>query len=493
MNLRIFSTVIICWLMTSFQVTAQCPEFSFTTTDLGGGLYSFTLAQTNGSNGTLVNATWYFNDGTPNVQSSAMTVQHQFNTTGNYAVSISYTASYPIVLETGTTQHLCSYKWGAPAVQYTVAQCPKLVFLPFSNDCGEGEVSFQLAECNPTNAQLQHVVWTLGNGSTMTTNDLHLDYSYSVSNIYSVTAIATYILPNGQTCTIQAVKPNSDNPNPLGDYCAISSTAGHLQVPIIIFSGSIAFAAPNTTPIAGSASIVLNYAGSIPLNSTYTIYLDGSLLTSGTGIPVSGNVLATVNLPEGQHLIEINIVSPERNCTLHISKWIEVLPPPPPPCEECITFAPEIGKRYWISAWAKEELASQVTNYGDVAIQIEFIGSTAAPVVFQTSDDIIEGWQRIVGDFVIPSGTTSISLDLVNNNGTVAAYFDDIRVHPFNASMKSYVYDPVTFLLTAELDDNNFATFYEYDKEGQLIRIKKETERGVMTIQESQSSNPKKP
>ena len=81
---------------------------------------------------------------------------------------------------------------------------------------------------------------------------------------------------------------------------------------------------------------------------------------------------------------------------------------------------------------------------------------------------------------------------MVNESSSIAAYFDDVRIHPFNASMKSYVYDPETLWLTAELDDNNYATFYEYDKEGQLIRIKKETARGIMTIQESRSSNPKK-
>ncbi len=58
--------------------------------------------------------------------------------------------------------------------------------------------------------------------------------------------------------------------------------------------------------------------------------------------------------------------------------------------------------------------------------------------------------------------------------------------------MKSYVYDPVTLRLAAELDDNNYATFYQYDEEGKLIRIKKETERGVETIQESREAAYKK-
>jgi hypothetical protein len=34
--------------------------------------------------------------------------------------------------------------------------------------------------------------------------------------------------------------------------------------------------------------------------------------------------------------------------------------------------------------------------------------------------------------------------------------------------------------------------FYEYDQEGTLIRTKKETERGVVTITENRQSNPKK-
>jgi hypothetical protein len=58
--------------------------------------------------------------------------------------------------------------------------------------------------------------------------------------------------------------------------------------------------------------------------------------------------------------------------------------------------------------------------------------------------------------------------------------------------MKSYVYDPKTLRLVAELDDENYATFYEYDEEGVLVRVKRETERGIMTLREARQSNPKK-
>ena len=57
--------------------------------------------------------------------------------------------------------------------------------------------------------------------------------------------------------------------------------------------------------------------------------------------------------------------------------------------------------------------------------------------------------------------------------------------------MKSYVYDPVNMRLSAELDERHFATFYEYDEEGKLKRLKKETEKGVMTIQETKSNSAK--
>ncbi|HXB13923.1 MAG TPA: hypothetical protein VNZ45_18180, partial [Bacteroidia bacterium] len=62
------------------------------------------------------------------------------------------------------------------------------------------------------------------------------------------------------------------------------------------------------------------------------------------------------------------------------------------------------------------------------------------------------------------------------------------RVFPFNGTLKTYVYDPNTLRLAAVLDERNYATIYEYDEEGKLIRVKKETERGVMTIQESRTA-----
>lgn len=156
----------------------------------------------------------------------------------------------------------------------------------------------------------------------------------------------------------------------------------------------------------------------------------------------------------------------------------------------CSNFSPIPNNRYWLSAWVREDVITQVKNYENSLIELEFFGTYPNVFQFSPSGEIIDGWQRIVGDFTVPAGSTNMDINLVNNNTSIDCYFDDIRIHPFNSSMKSYVYDPETLRLMAELDDNNYATFYEYDNEGQLIRIKKETERGIMTIQESRSTNP---
>ncbi|MBS1565364.1 MAG: hypothetical protein JST39_13305, partial [Bacteroidetes bacterium] len=42
--------------------------------------------------------------------------------------------------------------------------------------------------------------------------------------------------------------------------------------------------------------------------------------------------------------------------------------------------------------------------------------------------------------------------------------------------------------LMAELDENNYATFYEYDDDRTLVRGKKETQRGIKTIKETRSA-----
>lgn len=166
---------------------------------------------------------------------------------------------------------------------------------------------------------------------------------------------------------------------------------------------------------------------------------------------------------------------------------------PPPPCIDCIgSFAPLTDKEYIISAWVKEENAPNTkTSYTYPSIIVEAQSVGYVSVNFTPQGAIIDGWQRIEGKFSLPTLANDISLNLNCSSPNGDCYFDDIRVFPMDGSMKSYVYDPVNMRLVAELDERNYATLYEYDEDGKLVRVKKETEKGIMTIKESRNNSHK--
>lgn len=173
-------------------------------------------------------------------------------------------------------------------------------------------------------------------------------------------------------------------------------------------------------------------------------------------------------------------------------------------CKDCSSFKPLAGEKYIVSGWAR--LMQQAGtgyqkintfNYENVYIGVSYFDQNNTIIGSEDKiyplGEIIDGWQRIQSEIMIPNESEEIKISLVNENAqTVTAFFDDIRVHPFNGNLKSFVYDQETQKLMAELDENNYATFYEYDKEGGLVRVKKETEKGVFTIQETRSSTFKK-
>lgn len=150
------------------------------------------------------------------------------------------------------------------------------------------------------------------------------------------------------------------------------------------------------------------------------------------------------------------------------------------------TFSPIAGTKMILSAWVKENQPCVNGSYNASSIDVSFIGN-GLTFQFKPKGNVIEGWQRIEDTLSIPTTATAITIKL-RSLSSAEVNFDDIRLHPFNALMKSYVYDPVSLRLMAELDENNFASFYEYDDDGTLSRIKKETERGVKTIQETRSA-----
>ncbi|MFL9482863.1 hypothetical protein ACI6Q2_08785 [Chitinophagaceae bacterium LWZ2-11] len=144
-------------------------------------------------------------------------------------------------------------------------------------------------------------------------------------------------------------------------------------------------------------------------------------------------------------------------------------------------FAPVQGKKYLLSLWVYDNVPTS-PNTQNLSISINGVAypvnSTAVPVV--------EGWKKVEIPFTAAS---YFSLQLTPG-GTV--YIDDIRIVPYDGQITSFVYDNRNLRLLAQLDENNFATFYEYDEEGTPVRVKKETERGIMTLKENRKSFMKK-
>jgi hypothetical protein len=153
-------------------------------------------------------------------------------------------------------------------------------------------------------------------------------------------------------------------------------------------------------------------------------------------------------------------------------------------------FRPDPGKKYVVSAWVKGRATdvNLVDHYDSCWIRVKTTGSNVVLLntTFKPSGPVIEGWQRVEGVFSIHDSADYISVSL-ENQSRYKAYVDDIRIHPFESNMRTFVYHPVLLKVMAILDENNFATFYEYDQEGKLVRIKKETVKGIMTVQESRS------
>lgn len=144
------------------------------------------------------------------------------------------------------------------------------------------------------------------------------------------------------------------------------------------------------------------------------------------------------------------------------------------------------GKHYLASAWVRtkpnESGTSDLNPIEELLATEDVFGVSGGATVLRTTADqqLIEGWRRV--EIIFEAGPSPINIDL-----TCGIAYDDVRVVPVDGSIQSYVYDPVDYKLRATLDENNFATFYQYDDQGILIGTLKETERGIRTIQETRS------
>lgn len=254
----------------------------------------------------------------------------------------------------------------------------------------------------------------------------------------------------------------------------------------------------NTTELCINKSSSFSFvASNVPVISYVWASINSSGVTVNTTTSTSGNYSFVFDTP-GEYTVSLETLQGD-GCTTTFSKAISI--GECTTCGDCASFDLIKNEKYLVSAWLKESNSAtpqaQFKKYDKGCISISFADSNGVqigtPQKIYATGEIIDGWQRIIGEFVTPGTVGTLNLELVNDstdsNNTV--YFDDIRILPSKGNMKSFVYDQTTQRLMAELDENNYSTFYEYDLEGGLVRIKKETEKGVFTIQETRSGNAK--
>lgn len=159
-------------------------------------------------------------------------------------------------------------------------------------------------------------------------------------------------------------------------------------------------------------------------------------------------------------------------------------------------FSPTTGD-YLFSCWVKQESATgnynTTFNNARVIINQSSGGGILARDTLYPTGPIIENWQRINEKVEIQDDVDCIEIKLQNfGESNLVVNFDDLRIHPFNASMVSVNYHLDDNRIESILDENNYATFFKYDKEGDVVSVFKETPDGIYSIYESRSALVKK-
>lgn len=164
----------------------------------------------------------------------------------------------------------------------------------------------------------------------------------------------------------------------------------------------------------------------------------------------------------------------------------------------------DFGNGFLVRLWAKNELQgdrSNVVNFGlgTGAIQVALKSPVnGGPIITSTSEKIVAQvgeWKLLEYYFtpldLKPNGNAAIfqnfdlQLSTVQNVNQVIV--DDVRIQPYQAELNTNVYDSKSFRLQASFGTEHFATFYQYNGEGQLVRKLIETERGLKVVQEGQT------
>ncbi|MFL5730431.1 MAG: hypothetical protein ACJ75J_13165, partial [Cytophagaceae bacterium] len=142
--------------------------------------------------------------------------------------------------------------------------------------------------------------------------------------------------------------------------------------------------------------------------------------------------------------------------------------------------ASEKGRKYKAMVWVHNSSPKQCS----LVVENQS-ASVIKSVDFSHPVMVAGNWSLLRLD-VDPSeygSATKLVFYMLNSSSSGTVIYDDYRVLPYQGAMESFVYDPETGRITATLNNDNIATFYQYDSRGRLIEVKTEIENiGPQTI-----------
>jgi hypothetical protein len=155
----------------------------------------------------------------------------------------------------------------------------------------------------------------------------------------------------------------------------------------------------------------------------------------------------------------------------------------------------EVGRTYIAKVWVhKNSPASASLNiilngtYGPAHTPL----SVSKTITRSDLSNITVGdWVLMTTEVMVPEDfnvNAAHNLSVYTHNidtETTNAYFDDLSFHPKDAVITGNVYNEKTGLLIAQLDNENFATLYNYDNAGRIVTTYKEYSGGTKKVTEN--------
>lgn len=170
-----------------------------------------------------------------------------------------------------------------------------------------------------------------------------------------------------------------------------------------------------------------------------------------------------------------------------------------------ISTAPTDDKGILCRVWARtrrHSTESEIYNFLDCQLQVnlEVTNSNGTYVTNMNLTFVSQTGAWALYQGVLKESFSSINFNNPHNlkvniksdraSASKPVWIDDFVIQPLYSEATCYTYDLEKIRLDATLDNNHFATYFQYDGEGKLHRMLKETINGVYTVSERNYHTP---